>query len=182
MGTEKKKNWKLIWIVVAIAILFALPKSEEKENTSSVVDTFYSLYNASAQHEVSELEEMDIHGDDYRHEFRLSAFSSADGKKGVVDGGVFEAVNYGNMGKTQFRIYATVESKETAVQIVYDVIHILDSSISDLKIESEVEKDDIRFVFGSQIQGYILRTATTCPISGYEVFVDCSNVNFAKSS
>lgn len=86
MGTAKKKNGKIIWIVVAIAILFALPKSEEKENTSSVVDTFYSLYNVSAQYEVSELEEMDIHGDDYRHEFRLSAFSSADGKKGVVDG------------------------------------------------------------------------------------------------
>lgn len=86
------------------------------------------------------------------------------------------------MGKTQFRIYATVESKETAVQIVYDVIHIFDSSISDVQIKSEVQKDDIRFVFGSQIQGHILRTATTDPISGYEVFVDCSNVNFAKSN
>lgn len=188
MGTAKKKKRKLLWIVVVVSILFVLPKSGEKEATSSAadtfssaVDTFYSLYNASAKYGVSELAEMDIQGDDYRHEFRLSAFSSADGKKGTVDGGVFEAVNYGNMGKTQFRIYATVDSKETAVQIVYDVIHIFDSSISDAKIRSEVEKDDIRFVFGSQIQGYVLRTATTDPISGYKVFVDCSNINFAKS-
>lgn len=185
-GVAKKKKGKLFWIVVAIAILSVFTKANNKTHevdeagtAISVVDAFYSLYNASAQYKVSELEEMDIHGDDYRHEFRLSAFSSADGKKGVVDGGVFEAVNYGNMGKTEFRIYATVESKETAIQIVYDVIYIFDSSISDTKIKSEVEKDDIRFVFGSQIQGYVLRTATTDPISGYKVFVDCSNINFA---
>lgn len=181
MGTAKKKKGKLLWIVVVIATLFVLSKSEEKESASSAVDTFYSLYNASAKYGVSELEEMDIHGGDYRHEFRLSAFSSADGKKGTVDGGIFEAVNYGNMGETQFRIYATVDSKETAVQIVYDVMHILDSSIPDTEIQSEVEKDYVRFVFGSQIQGYIQHTASNKYSSGYDVFVDCSNIDFSKS-
>lgn len=183
MKTRKRKAGRWIWLIVIVVIIaVAVPRCRKAQaDPSCIVDTFISIYNEDSTYTVSNLQEMDINGSDYRTEFRLSAFSTAVGKKGTLKNGILQIVNYGNKNE-YLRIYATVKEKETAVQLAYDILHILDPSLSSSTIRKEIEKDYVRFVFGSQIQGYIQYAANSTSQPGYDVFIDCQNVDFYESN
>lgn len=147
------------------------------ENKFLVINNFISAYNKTAAYPISSPCEMDLHGEDYRTEFRLGAFKNAVGQKGTVSGFEFEVVNYGSNGNKSLRIYTTVKSREMANQIIFDVVRILDSSVSESKIRGETSKQYCRFLLGesNQIQGYINQNYSA---NGYDVFVDCATIKF----
>lgn len=152
-----------------------------KVNEYAVVEKFVELYNASSEIPISDLVAMDIQGEDYRTEFRLNAFKNAVGQKGSIATGTIEVVNYGVWDNDSIRIYARVDSHDAAIEIVYNIIHILDSSVTDDQIADDVSTEhSILLGDRNQISGFISPDYADGGIVGYDVMIDCSNVDFAK--
>lgn len=150
-------------------------------NEYTVVENFIELYNASSEIPISDLVAMDIQGEDYRTEFRLNAFKNAVGQKGSIATGTIEVVNYGVWENDSIRIYARVESHEAAIAIVYDIVHILDAAVPDDQIAEDISTEhSILLGDRNQISGYISPDYADGGIVGYDVMIDCSNVDFAK--
>lgn len=51
-----------------------------KESQSNI-DKFIECYNLSCKNQITDIQDMDIQGLDYRTEYRLNAFKNAVGKK-----------------------------------------------------------------------------------------------------
>lgn len=147
----------------------------------AIIDKFIELYNASSANPVADLAKMDIQGEDYRTEFRLNSFKGAVGQKGVISEGTIEVVNYGVWGNDSIRIYARVESHDSAVALVYDIVHILDASVTDDQIEEDISTEhSILLGERNQINGYINTDYADGGIVGYDVMIDCGNLDFMK--
>ena len=56
-------------------------KAKEDDDEFASITQFISLYNETATTPITDVTDMDIHGADYRTEFRLGAFKNAVGKK-----------------------------------------------------------------------------------------------------
>ena len=150
-------------------------------NEYSVVEKFIALYTASGDNPISDVTTMDIQGADYRTEFRLNAFKNAVGQKGNISTGSIEVINYGVWENDSIRIYARVNAHEAAVEMVYNTIHILDSSVTDEQITDELAVEQtILLGDKNQIDGYISADYADGGIVGYDVMIDCSNVNFME--
>ena len=117
-------------------------------NEYAIVEKFVELFNASSEILVSDLVAMDVHGDDYRTEFRLNAFENAVGKKGTIGSDNIDVINYGVWDNDCLRIYARVESHDTAAYLVINFIRILDVSLSDAEIEEAMQKEYSIFLNG----------------------------------
>lgn len=145
----------------------------------SVIDAFIDNYNNTSPFPVTDISDMDIQGDDYRTEFRLAAFENAIGKKGTVSEGTLEVVNYGVWKNDQIRVYAYVDTYESAFEIVCSIIHIFDPTISPDAISEEMGKSG-SFTLGSGnfITGYIGEDYADGGVAGYEIMVDSSKIPF----
>lgn len=160
--------------------------TEEPITEFDVVDTFINKYNIVAVNQISDITEMDIQGDDYRTEFRLNAFKTALGKKGTITGGRINIVNYGTWSNDTIRIYATTDTLDNAIDIYTTIIHILDNSITDEEIADSyssldsVSSTNIYLGSASYISGYINCKYANGGISGYEIMIDCSKLNFME--
>lgn len=128
---------------------------------------FISLYNETATTPITDVTDMDIHGADYRTEFRLGAFKNAVGKKGVINGLPICIVNYGNFSNNSIRIYATASTDDSALDIYTTTIHILDSSITNEEMMEEFTAASI-YLDGC-ISGYV---------NGQDIMLDCTKINF----
>ena len=93
------------------------PAPTEPPNEYAVVDNFILKYNTVANFPISDITEMDIHGEDYRTEFRLGAYDNALGKKGIADNSTFEVVNYGGWNNDYLRVYIHTDTLENAHSI-----------------------------------------------------------------
>lgn len=150
-------------------------------NEYAVVELFIELYNKTAETSIADLENMDIHGDDYKTEYRLNAFKNAVGQKGNIGSNNIEVVNYGVWDNDNIRIYARVDTHDAAIEMVYSIIHILDSSVTDDQIAEDVSTEhSILLGDDNQITGYIGPDYADGGIVGYDLMIDCSNVDFAK--
>ncbi len=159
-----------------------------EENEYTAIDRFIEKYNALADSPISGLEQMDIQGEDYRVEYRLNAFENAVGKKGTVDGGSIEVVNYGvqNGAQSNFiiRVYATINSYENAINFYKTVVGIFDDSIPEEEISkqysalSETGSANIYLGTAGHISGYINETYANGGTAGYEIMIDCSDLNY----
>lgn len=142
------------------------------------VERFLELYEKSATHPLLGLQEMDLHGSDYRTEFRLGAFKNAVGLKGTVLDLPIEVVGYGNQNAS-IRVYASANSREDANQIVADIVMCMDQTISKESIAARTEKetDYCQFVLGcsNQIHGYISKDYSA---GIYNIFVNCEKTSF----
>ena len=148
-------------------------------NEYESIERFFEIYNSDTTNPARNIKEMDIQGEDYRTEFRLKAFKDAIGLKGAVEGGTIEVVNYGIRNNDSIRIYAYVESRDAAVALVYDLIHILDKDVSDNDIANDLEySSSILLGSKSQITGYIEDDYTDGKVAGYDVMIDCSSIGF----
>ena len=67
----------------------------KKVNKYKIIDEFISNYEKKYNTSITDVQKMDIQGEDYRVEFRLNAFKNAIGKKGMLNGYKIEIVNYG---------------------------------------------------------------------------------------
>ncbi len=158
--------------------------TEEPINEFAVVDTFIEKYNAVAVNQISDITEMDIQGDDYRTEFRLNAFKTAIGKKGVITGGNIDIVNYGTWSNDTIRVYVTTDTLDNAIDIYTTLIHILDGSITDEDIADSyssldsVSSANIYLGSSGYISGYINTNYANGGVSGYEIMIDCDKLNF----
>ena len=123
---------------------------------------------------------MDIQGEDYRTEFRLGAFKNAVGQKGSIPAGTLQVVNYGVWDNDSIRIYARVDSHDAAVELVYNLIHVLDGSVTDEEI-SDALGTEHSLLLGDkdQISGYINEDSADGSIVGYDVMIECGSVDNA---
>lgn len=146
-------------------------------NEYAVVEKFIELYNASSEIPISDLAAMDIQGEDYRTEFRLNAFKNAVGQKGAFNGGSIQIVNYGVWSNDEIRIYAQADSHDTALEMVYSIIHILDNTITDDEIAENLDRSSsIVLGTGGYISGYLNESYTGI----YGIMIDCSRINFLE--
>ena len=106
---------------------------------------------------------------------------SENGKKGHIDGGDIQIVNYGGKKNSEIRVYGHVDTVEQATDLCTTVVKIFDSSISESKLRNEYSGlyshystwADIRFSI-TPVQGYITERSS----GGYDVLVDCSRIQF----
>ena len=209
MSKNKKKHPSrgAILIALGLAVIFAaIAPSEESPNKDgnasnqpasstgaytdaapvvpneyASVERFIGIYNSDSANPASDITEMDIQGEDYRTEFRLQAFDNAVGVKGTIAGGTIEVVNYGVWDNDSIRVYAYVESRDAAVALVYDLIHILDKTVSDDDIANDLEySSSILLGSKSQITGYIEDDYADGKVAGYDVMIDCSSIGFME--
>lgn len=203
-GKKASKKW-WIWLIVVILIIGScsnddpqdthasdetsipevssttLPTIATQTDTRSIFDRFIDLYGRDR---ITNIKKLDINGNDYRTEYRLDAFKRAIGQKGNIDCGTIEILNYGVWTNDSIRFYATVDTLENAKALCTDIIHILDSSISDEDISSEfspldtVSSANIYLGSTGYISGYIHTNYANGGVSGYDVMIDCSKINF----
>ena len=142
-----------------------------------LISTFIDRYNSISDNDISDLTDMDIHGEDYKTEFRLNAFDNAIGTKGLINNGAVEVIASGAWSNSDFRLYATLDNMDTAIALYVDIIHVLDESISDEDIMSAIDGIDyigdtsIVLGDGGYITGYI---HTLLRNEGIELMIDCS--------
>ena len=159
------------------------PEETEALDEYSVIDCFISLYNETGSVALSDVSNMDIHGYDYRTEFRLQAFENAVGKKGVLSDNSIQIVNYGVWSNDELRFYGAFSTYDDAVQFIYDVVHILDASISDESIADEFDRFEttgtanIFLGKAGYISGYLQTNYANGGISGYKVFIECTDIS-----
>ena len=167
-------------------------QSENTEDPYIKIDEFIDLYSSSLA-QITDISEMDIHGDDYRTEFRLNAFKNAVGKKCTVDSSYIEIVNYGTwsnakmlVGKDKFCFNDEINNpinKDT--ELFTSIIHILDNTISDDEINEicdSLNDNDQNFLLGkgNYITGYIISNYKDGVIGGYDMMIDCSKINYLE--
>lgn len=153
---------------------------QEDVNEYVIVERFVELFNESGENKISDTYELDIHGTDYRVEYRLNSFDNAVGLKGSCSGCSIEIVNYGAWKNEDIRIYAFVDNIDIAKEIVTNSVHILDDSISDEDILSELDDpSSIYLGTAGKITGYINESHSNGGIDGYDVMVDCGDLTFA---
>lgn len=165
-------------ILVAIICVIVSCNYKKPEGEYAVVDRFIEAFGAE---KITDVSEMDIQGADYRNEFRLYAFSNAVGKKGHIDGGDIQIVNYGGKKNSKIRIYGHVDTVEQATGLCTAVALILDSSISRYRLEEQysalysdyITWGDARFTINS-VDGYIIQRSS----GGYDVLVDSIWIKF----
>lgn len=155
-------------------------------NEYAVVDKFIDLYNTASTLPITDLVQMDIHGEDYITEFRLSSFKNAVGEKGTVNGGTVNVVNYGSWSNDKIRVYAVMDNADSAFELCTVLIHVMDSTISDDDIADQYERfshtgsTNIYLGTAGYISGYINTSYANGGIDGYEIMIDCSKINFME--
>ena len=160
----------------------ATPTESEPVNEYAIIDRFIALYNETAAIPLADVVPMDIHGEDYRTEFRLQAFNNAIGKKASLSGDSLQIVNYGVWSNDSIRFYGYFASYDDAVQFVYDLVHILDNSISDENITAEFSgfeyTSSVNIYLGDAgyISGYLHTSYSDGKVGGYDVFIDCTDL------
>lgn len=201
---KKSRKWWL-WIIIALILISACTRSDDVEGSPdeetiavtqsptpistdgnatdslSIIDRFIALYGSN---NISDISNLDIRSIDYRTEYRLNSFKNAVGKKGIIDCGTIEIVNYGTFSSDSIRIYAVTDTLDSATTLCFNVIHILDASISDDEISAElaplenVSSANIYLGSAGYISGYINTNYENGGVSGYEIMIDCSKINF----
>lgn len=155
----------------------------EPVNEYAVIDSFILQYDAVASSPLADVVLMDIQGEDYQTEFRLQAFKNAVGKKGSFADGELQIVNYGVWSNDSLRFYAFFSTYESATQFVYDIVSILDSSISEEEIADQFSgfehtgTSNIYLGKAGYISGYIHTSYADGGIEGYSVFIDCTDIS-----
>lgn len=141
-----------------------------------LINQFINSYNSYASEPITDIEEMDIQGDDYRTEFRLNAYADAVGLKGVINGNEIEIINYGNFKNDLLRIYADTDSYDSTVEIYTTILKTINSSITDEEIQASYEtlKDSRQsniILSEYDVQGYI---------TYQEIMLDCRELSFMQ--
>lgn len=157
--------------------------TEQVEKEIKVNETFIEKYNAIGTSKIENTvtyNAQDKESGYYRTEFRLNAFENNSSIHGIIADGTIDLINYGSLGvKDKFRLYASTESEEQMKEIFKNAINVMDKSISNEKINDEINEaiksKDNRFVLkGNVDSGYIMFTKEK-----WEILID-SNIEFAK--
>lgn len=151
----------------------------EPINEYATIEQFVDLCNGASDFVITDLVPMDIHGEDYQTEFRLFAFENAVGLKGSIGDDSIQIVNYGALANDQLRIYARVSSLEIAEALVTDLVYVLDDTISADDLAFELSNpSSIYLGEAGYISGYINTDYANGGVSGYDIMIDCTHINF----
>lgn len=156
--------------------------TEQPSDDINVIDKFIELYNAISSNAIADVTEMDIHGDDYRTEFRLAAFDNATGVNASINGETISILNYGILKNDSIRIYFSSQSLDTAIDVITTAVHVFDDSISDKEIEKQFESFDttneanIYLGDTGYISGYVNTSHNNEQITQYDVMIDCTDL------
>lgn len=156
------------------------PAPSEEPNEYEGIDNFITRYNETASYPITEPSEMDIHGVDYRTEFRLNAFKNAVGKMASNDFMSIEIVNYGVYSNNSLRVYLYTDTFDDAKTVCTDIIHVMDSEVTDEDIEnafSTNSSSNIALGNSNNITGYINAIYADGKISSYEAMIDTNKLN-----
>ena len=152
-------------------------QNTERVDEYAVIDRFIEILSTEADASILEVVKMDIHGDDYKVEFRLNAFENAVGKKGTTGSATIEIINYGVWDNDSIRVYATFPSHDDAVAFAKTVIPIYDASITDEEITENLDRStSIVLGLGGYITGYINNTNS----GDCDLMIDCTKLNFME--
>lgn len=205
-----KTNWKVFvkliicaaFVLTIIAIAFGQEPDNVENNPSlppetsnivasdtvqdpyAIVDAFIGAYNNCSDEPISEVSPMDIHGVDYKVEFRLNAFSEAVGKKGKTSSGTIEIVNYGSLRNDELRVYAFVDSFDAAIALYTSAANADGISIPDAEITRLYSQFDATGTatigFSNTITGYIHTSHDNGSVIGYDLMLDSFDLAFME--
>lgn len=156
----------------------------EEKDEYAVVDRFIESYNTISSEPIVNISQMDIHGADYKVEFRLNAFRNAVGKKGTVPNGTIEAINYGVWDNDEFRVYAFVDSFDAAVNLYITAMRVDCHEIVQAEIDALYQRNDgvdsVPLGYGKTLTGYINAAYANGGVSGYKILLENFSLNFMK--
>lgn len=157
--------------------------TKQVEKEVKVNEAFIEKYNLTSSSKIENITSYDAQNKEsgyYRTEFRLNAFKNNSSIHGMIGSSTIDLINYGSLGeKDKFRLYASTDNEEQMKEIFKKAINIIDRSISDEKINEEIndaiKTHDNRFVLGGNVDsGYIMTSK-----GKWEILID-SNIEFAK--
>lgn len=161
----------------------ATQEVQEQNTNESIdnIDKFIEYYNSSYKNQITDIQDMDIQGLDYRTEYRLNAFKNAVGKKGIIENSNIQIINYGYPNNDCFRIYCDASSYDAVIDICTEIIRMFDANISDSEIIQIF--DTLKSVGNSSIvlediSGYIDTKHTNGKVSGYNLMLDYPSLSF----
>ena len=155
-GNTQKITFSVNDVISATEKIVQEAKDNAVKESQSNIDKFIECYNLSCKNQITDIQDMDIQGLDYRTEYRLNAFKNAVGKKGIVNDSTIHIVNYGYPINDCIRIYFDTPSYDTMNSVGSDSILLND------------------------ISGYISNKHSNGEISGYTLMLDCSNLSFLE--
>lgn len=176
-----KKEKLIATIVICSMVLYpttitvasAERKSDKKTESKTPIEKFIELYNENADENKNEKIEdtipADLQGSDYKTEFRLSAFEDAIGNKGEIGDSEILIINYGTFNLDSLRIYVAPETGCDVNSLARNIIHTLDSSITDQEIDEQLSKASLYLGDTGYITGYVTND---------DVMIDCTKLNF----
>ncbi len=153
-------------------------------NEYELVDCYIDSLASVLGYEFTDIVPLDIHGEDYKTEFRTFSFKKAVGKKASIPGGVIEVVNYGSVGNKSIRIYAEIDSFDIASQLYESAVRLLDTSITDEEIKNQYNDSDldVNIFLGTagNITGYINKSYHDGGQTTYNLMIDCVSPTYQK--
>lgn len=182
-GNTQKITFSVNDVISATEKIVQETKDNAVKESQSNIDKFIECYNLSCKNQITDIQDMDIQGLDYRTEYRLNAFKNAVGKKGIVNDSTIQIVNYGYPINDHIRIYFDTPSYDTVIDTCTKIINIFDKTISEQAINqiydtmNSVGSDSILL---NNISGYISNKHSNGEISGYTLMLDCSNLSFLE--
>ena len=138
----------------------------KKVNKYKIIDEVISNYEKKYNTSITDVQKMDIQGEDYRVEFRLNAFKNAIGKKGMLNGYKIEIVNYGAWNRDSLRIYLTADTNDNAKIMMKLLLKVVDKNISDESV--------------NELTGITSNSSINSSINDCKVLVDIKvkNINY----
>lgn len=174
-----KKKKLIATIVICSMVLYStsITVASTEKNSDKIIENkdpiekFIELYNENADEnkKIENAISADLQGSDYKTEFRLSAFKDAIGFKGEIEDSEILIVNYGIFNLDSLRVYITPETGCDVNSLAKDIIHILDSAITDQEIDEQLGKASLYLGDTGYITGYITND---------DVMIDCTKFDF----
>lgn len=112
----------------------------EKIEGYALIDKFITEYNKNAITPIIDAEEMDISedSDNYRTEYRLTAFKNAEAKKATIGDATIDIVSYGSFNNDTLRAYVLTDSEDFAVEVFTNVAKLMYPNVSKNELNDAV--------------------------------------------
>lgn len=146
------------------------------DTTYAAIDYFVGAFNGVSDTPISDLKKIDIQDKEYyQTEFRLAAFKDAPAELGSIGNSTIMLINYGQVGRTGFRVYITADSADSLQKIMEGSAAIMDAGITAADFDSIKTADggySSSFVLGGLVGTYSKSD------TGMSMMLDSNNTDF----
>lgn len=146
--------------------------NEDESSPYKIVRKFVENYNLKSNDDIENTKE-------FIYEHRLNAFDGAYAIQGYIGESFLTIINYGVYSKDSIRITGYVDSVEEATEIIVNAIGVLDSTVT-TEEWAEIQEEIVSDTTGNYINDISYYCSHNYRGSNYEIFIDCSNIDFAS--